>query len=1202
MKPNRSIPSYLRRLMVVQACALFAVSSAWAQQVTQPANPQPAAPPAAPALPAATASTSEEVVKMSPFEVRTSDKDIGYYAENTLAGSRLNTNVGDLAAAITIVTKQQLVDTGSLNINDVFMYEANTEGANTYTPVFINRTNARDFIGGYSDDTGPSYTITTSNRVRGLDVADTAQNNYPTAKRVPWDTYNTQTVEISRGPNSLLFGTGSAAGIVNQTPTEATFNKRTTELQYRVGSWGSYRASINHNQPLIDNKLALDVAVLYDSTGYERKPSYDVTRRQYAALTYQPFSKTKITANFENYDNKNDRPNGLLPRDFVTPWLQAGRPAWNPVTRMVTILDTGRVLGPYVSDTRAPGWVPGQPVGNTNISSTTSPLFVPGIQIDSGRTIQYVNQGSQVGFWMDSPSGLTLGLPAAGSRTAAQWIAYDDRTTFSNNLAPLPDPSTGATGYNYWSFPGITNKGIYDWNKISLLTPNYGTLTQKTYNIELRQELTDNLHLDVGWFRQEITEFDNYALGQTNQQFSTWVDTNLTWPDGSPNPYFGSPFEYDHQADSFSEPEINNNFRVMLAYEKDFTKDHGWMRWLGRHRLMGLWSQQMDKTNNLRYRLSFDGGDTRFLPNTATTPANNYAWPASGGVRRYYYEGQGSNGVIQYSPGFWGAPGYGAVKANPDTSTIKFYDWPSATWQSTNVQFDPNLMYAGGNYGINQRVLESRNFAWQGYLWDDRIVPTLGWRRDNVKIRTTTFAGLSNIQEYLGGYAIPGLENRLSNWFYSAGNTKTMGVVVYPLKWSGGSISLHLNKSDNFNPPNAINVDYFGTILGKATGQGKDWGAGVSLFDNKLVATLNWYQDDQQNAPAVSASTALGRVVRIDTSSFRSWAEYVVRIRNGENPTDPLFANASARPLTGAEQDQIAAIMGVPYTWPSFSNGGSINGTQENVSKGMEASIIYNPLRNWNIKFTVGKQRAMYKAIAPQIDAWLYGSSAINPNGRLAYWQAATAPDMPGVVNFEGNAGRKLSLQNFWTGYGFNADAYLENASGSNPGWISPQGFYYAAVATEVNNAKLLQNNRAPNEREWSYNLISTYAFQTGILKGVGVGGGLRWADKAIAGYYGSTDPSTYVHPTAAQSLMSLPDVTRPIYTPSETHIDVWLRYTHKIPKLFGEKVNVTFQINVYDLTESGKIQPINFNWDGSPAGYRIIDPRKFAFTTTFDF
>ena len=136
------------------------------------------------------ASASGDVVTLNPFEVDAS-KDIGYYAENTLAGSRLRTNVGDLASSITVVTKQQLEDTGALNINDVFMYEANTEGANTYTPLYLNRGNASDQIGGYSSDNGPTFGIATANRVRGLGAADTAQDNYPTLSRVAFDAYNT---------------------------------------------------------------------------------------------------------------------------------------------------------------------------------------------------------------------------------------------------------------------------------------------------------------------------------------------------------------------------------------------------------------------------------------------------------------------------------------------------------------------------------------------------------------------------------------------------------------------------------------------------------------------------------------------------------------------------------------------------------------------------------------------------------------------------------------------------------------------------------------------------------------------------------------------------------------------------------------------------------------------------------------------------
>jgi outer membrane receptor protein involved in Fe transport len=122
-----------------------------------------------------TTTDPENVVVLSPFVV-TTEKDVGYFAENTLMGSRMNTKVSDLAASITVVTKQQLEDTGSLDINDVFLYEANTEGAGTFTPVAMNRNNLTDICGGYCSYTGDPLGIATAIRVRGLGRVDTAQN------------------------------------------------------------------------------------------------------------------------------------------------------------------------------------------------------------------------------------------------------------------------------------------------------------------------------------------------------------------------------------------------------------------------------------------------------------------------------------------------------------------------------------------------------------------------------------------------------------------------------------------------------------------------------------------------------------------------------------------------------------------------------------------------------------------------------------------------------------------------------------------------------------------------------------------------------------------------------------------------------------------------------------------------------------------
>ena len=108
------------------------------------------------------------------------------------------------------------------------MYEAGTQGSHTYTPYtgFTESTRVDDALAGSNDIAnavgGPN---TLSTRVNGLGAPDNEVDNFYGLYRIPFDTYNVQSIEIDRGPNSLMFGSGSAAGIVNATSTEAALNK-----------------------------------------------------------------------------------------------------------------------------------------------------------------------------------------------------------------------------------------------------------------------------------------------------------------------------------------------------------------------------------------------------------------------------------------------------------------------------------------------------------------------------------------------------------------------------------------------------------------------------------------------------------------------------------------------------------------------------------------------------------------------------------------------------------------------------------------------------------------------------------------------------------------------------------------------------------------------------------------------------------------
>ena len=146
-------------------------------------------------------------------------------------------------------------------------------------------------------------------------------DNFYGLYRIPFDTYNVQSIEIDRGPNSLMFGSGAAAGIVNATSDEAQLNKFSGDASIQGSSFGGSRETADLNIPLIRDHVALYLAQEYNSVGMQRQPSSDVTRRQYATITIDPFKshKTKITAYAEFYNNYANDENSLLPEDWSPP-------------------------------------------------------------------------------------------------------------------------------------------------------------------------------------------------------------------------------------------------------------------------------------------------------------------------------------------------------------------------------------------------------------------------------------------------------------------------------------------------------------------------------------------------------------------------------------------------------------------------------------------------------------------------------------------------------------------------------------------------------------------------------------------------------------------------------------------------------------------------------------------------------------------
>ncbi len=1158
------------------------------------------------ANPAATPTPSDvngtPTIKLSPFEV-TTNRNQGYFTATTLAGTRMSTNVVDLPGSITIVSKQQMDDTNSFDINDVLRFESNTEGASTYTPVTgtnaTERGNVTDVLSGAGGNilsgqvNAYGSASTAGQRVRGVGSPDNEEDNFFASGRLPFDAYNTDSIEIDRGPNSIIFGSGSPAGIVNQSRTQAVLDKFAGEADSTFSSWGGRRENVGFNIPLINNKLAIYISQLYSDAGFRQQPASNTTRRQYGALNFEPFAnhKTKLTFSFENYNNYASNPNTITPIDDVTPWRASGRPVWNPLTEQVTYLNSGQTTLPYVLSTANPNYVTGGPVGTAALTTATSPFFVPGMTFFSGsHIVSFVNQGS----YLYSYKGQQTGLNAVGyiptTLTPAQTLANQELMAQSTNL-PTP------TNYAVWQLPGVTDKSVYDYTKININSLDHAWTDGHTYNADFQQEILPNLNVDFGWFRQEIHQTSDDPLGQSTAA-AIQVDNNQYLMNGQANPYLGKPFVDTYQSGVVVAPEINENIRGMAAYTLDLRdKVPGWLKWLGHHRFLFVDSQHDDINTQLVYRPSVVGGDANYLPTAATVASTTgYSLNANGAPEAIYYlagAGGAANGQATSSPGFMSRSGFGG----PGTIPITTYNYATGTWVNTSLNM-AGLLTPGG--GVLENLQDSKTYFWQSWFWDERIVGSLGIDDDQVKNRNTVFPTTNpNLTEYNSqGLPNPAIWYKTGPWNYIGGNTSTKGLVLHPFKnwslidgaanngalWAGflRTLSFTTNRSDNFNPPAAYYTDYFGKSLGKPEGTEKDYGLEIATPDNKLFLRATWFTTNNLNQ--VVNFTSVARANYIDAVELHNWATAVVEIRNGQNPsTDPNFGNTSVYPITASEQSQIAALTGLPYTYGGQvgANGEYVNptGTENSEAKGVDLEVEYNPLPNWTMKFTWGKQDTTVSDAATQATSWI--------NSRIAAWQQYTAPDLNQV--YTTTTGKQIYLGNFWQGYGYDSNV----VAGSASGWNTTNLYYQSVVASQVSVDTAVNGTQAANQHGYSWNYLTNYTIDHGKLQGLGFGGVLQYTSKAVAGYYGSTTNLN------SSGQIAAPNPDAPIYTPEQTHINAWVSYAFRLP---WSHLRAKVQFNVTDITSHGYLLPITYNYDGSPAAERIISPRTYALTTKLQF
>lgn len=180
-------------------------------------------------------------VMLSEFHVEDT-RDTGYHASNTVGGTRTATAIKDIPMAIDVLTSDFIRDIGSFELEDAVRY------------------NASAVEGGTGADN-------TTFVIRGFETAFSLRNGFRRLELV--DGVNIDRVEVVKGPASVLYGTIEPGGVVNYVTKRPT-SKRQTVIATQAGSFGYYRAQIDHGGPLgTSGRFAYRL-----NTAYETRDSF----------------------------------------------------------------------------------------------------------------------------------------------------------------------------------------------------------------------------------------------------------------------------------------------------------------------------------------------------------------------------------------------------------------------------------------------------------------------------------------------------------------------------------------------------------------------------------------------------------------------------------------------------------------------------------------------------------------------------------------------------------------------------------------------------------------------------------------------------------------------------------------------------------------------------------------------------------------
>ncbi len=1162
---------------------------------------------AQPARPPATSAGGEEVLKLSPFEVRAEDSS-GYVATSTLGGTLIRTNLSDVGSAISVYTKEFLEDLGAFDNETLLAFTVNSDVGGV-RGTWVNANSQ----GEENENFGAGNSNT---RIRGLAAADNTLNYFKS--EAPWDGYNTERIDVIRGANSILFGLGSPAGIINASTLRAG-DRNKGRVQFRLDEHGTLRGSLDYNHVLLKNQLSARVALLHNDQKFKQEDAFKKDKRLYATAKWTPkFLQSRETSfrvevTVEQGDVTSNTRRAQPPIDNLTYFFLpqsegglAGRTVnrLNPAHESRLYVNYGtpqQVLNPLISN----AW------GNGTLilvyDGSAQPVSIFEKEINSANGYRFANNTALI----NTPTA--VGSSATSISGTVQPVFFNGFAAYAT-LKGLPFASryqdrvlSDTSIYNFYEqlIDGNSKREMRDWGN---------------GRIDLTHAFLNNaLSYNLQYFKERM-DFDRYAALGTNSTIE--VDAGELLPDGRPNPYVGrayireSPF-----TGSRAQFADRDAWRAVLFGQHDFRRRSGnrFLQTLGQHMVTATLSQQNIEQRRYDYMSNGVGEDWLATRHVTSNPTlmNQFNTPAR--TLNYFYisgnlagkqlgqdlglrnVGPGEPPVTgNYSYRYFDAdyrkfnpavnptavdPNFGRAAQNPanyagwTTGTVKLYGAPTD---------EASREYLTRARDYFKERTDSKALAWQGKLVNGAIVGTYGWREDNYRswvYSWTTSVGALDRDRADFRFAPVDKTGRANNWSVALHANKLLPKLPVELTYLYG-------RGENTNPdPSRIGV--FREPILSASGRTTDHSLVVGTKDNKWSLRATRYETSVANAS--STSTLQSQKFLLEQAFWQGFQGVYRTLGErtelyGAVQAD-LVARETAGTITAAEQtrlnlqrqniprniaasnawldfekrfaarfpDAVAAWLPVGGTFPgsiaspgmrwSYPENAVL--TEDTISRGWEVELVANPTAGWRVAFNASRTEAIRDKIP--------------------------GPRFQEVMNFV--------YEEFQTDVG-RVPIFADNNGA--PGVNNTPRERFAGL-WDAYQVQLQQNGQRVSElSEWRFNFVNNYSFRTGPLKGFSIGGNYRYESPKTIGY-GYRMEGTRVVTDLSQRFES------------EAFDSVGLSFGYR--RKLGERYNWSIQLNLDNVLQAkDQLTATAVQPDGSMRRAMIREGRSWAMTNTIEF